>query len=155
ILRRIARRMAVTHRNTIREYRELLETDQDEVRELVMAFLIKVTEFFRDATAFEYIRDHILPPLIARARNHARTLRFWSAGCATGEEPYSLALLVADVLGSELSEWNVRIFATDLDEGAIAFARRGLYPSNLLNTLPDDYKTRFFEPVEAGFQISK
>ena len=124
----------------------MMENDADEVRELVMAFLIKVTEFFRDAEAFEYIKEEILPPLIARARNHGRTLRFWSAGCATGEEPYSLALLVADALGNELQEWNVRIFATDLDEGAIAFARRGLYPANLLNTLLNDYKSRFFEP---------
>src|SRR5205823_10846931 len=81
ILRRIARRMAVTHKHTIQEYRALLEDDADEVRELVMAVLIKVTEFFRDAEAFEYIKEEILPPPIARASNHGRTLRFCSARC--------------------------------------------------------------------------
>jgi two-component system CheB/CheR fusion protein len=82
-------------------------------------------------------------------------LRLWSAGCATGEEPYSLALLLADLLGDELPNWNIKIFATDMDEDAINFARRGLYPENLLNNLPRDYRMRFFNRLEQGFQVSK
>src|SRR5438094_2087676 len=93
--------------------------------------------------------------LVKRERVHSRTLRFWSAGCATGEEPYSLALLIADVLGPELSEWTIRIFATDVNDGAINFARRGLYPANMLSNLPDDYLSRFFEPVDQGFRVAK
>jgi len=155
ILRRISRRMAVTHNGSLRDYSKYLEEHPEEVAELVMSFLIKVTEFFRDAQAFDYLKKNILPRIIERARTGDKTLRFWSAGCATGEEPYTLALLVADLLGTDLPKWSVKIFATDLDEGAINFARRGIYPSNVLENLPDDYRDRFFEKVDHGYRISK
>ena len=155
ILRRIARRMTTTRNAHLQDYEQYLELHPEEVLELVKAFLIKVTGFFRDPEAFDYLRTEVLPELIERARAQGRVLRFWSAGCATGEEPYSLALLIADLLGPELPEWSIKIFATDLDEGAINFARRGLYPANVLKNLPDDYRTRFFDLVEAGFRIAK
>lgn len=155
ILRRIGRRMAVTHNANIRDYADYLRTHPDEVRELVKAFLIKVTGFFRDPAAFEVLRETIIPELIERGKENGRTLRIWSAGCATGEEAYSLALLIADHLGHDFPEWNVKIFATDLAADAISFARRGLYPENVLSDLPDDYHERFFERVDQGYRISK
>jgi two-component system, chemotaxis family, CheB/CheR fusion protein len=155
ILRRISRRMAVTHVGNLRDYAKYLEDHPEEVAELVMSFLIKVTEFFRDEQAFVYLKKNILPRIIERAQASDKTLRFWSAGCATGEEPYTLALLVADMLGAELPHLSVKIFATDLDEGAINFARRGLYPPNVLEKLPDGYRDRFFEKVDHGYRISK
>ena len=155
ILRRIARRMAVTRTGSIREYEHYLDAHPEEARELIRAFLIKVTGFFRDREAFDLIRDTVMPELIGRGREQGRVLRFWSAGCATGEEPYSFALLLADMLGPELSEWSIKIFATDLDEGAINFARRGIYPYNILEELPDDYHVRFFEPFDQSFRIAK
>src|SRR5215470_9823689 len=155
LLRRISRRMAVTHNGSLRDYGKYLDEHPEEVGELVMTILIKVTEFFRDKQAFDYLKKTILPELIEKARVGDRTLQFWSAGCATGEEPYSLAMLLADLLGGELSKWNIKIFATDLDESAINFARRGLYPPNVLKDLPDDYRERFFERVDHGFRISK
>lgn len=155
ILRRIGRRMAVTHNPNIRDYAEYLRTHPDEVQELVKAFLIKVTGFFRDPEAFEFIQTSIIPELIERGRQNGHTLRLWSAGCATGEEAYSLALLLADQLGSEFPEWNVKIFATDLAADAIAFARRGLYPENVLNDMPELLRTHFFERVDHGYRISK
>ena len=155
IMRRIARRMTTTRNSTLQDYEQHLELHPDEVHELVKTFLIKVTGFFRDPDAFDYLRTEVFPELIERGRAQGRILRFWSAGCATGEEPYSLALLIADLLGSELPEWSIKIFATDLDEDAINFARRGLYPANILKDLPDDYRTRFFDQIEAGFRIAK
>ena len=155
ILRRIGRRMAVTHNRTMRDYVEYLRTYPEEVGELVKAFLINVTQFFRDPNAFAYLKSEILPKLIAQARERDRSLRFWTAGCATGEEPYSLAMLVADLLGAELPEWSVKIFATDLDEAAVNFARRGLYSENLLKGIPAEYRERFFERVDHGYRISK
>ena len=155
ILRRIGRRMAVTHNATIREYLKYLRIHPNEVKELVRAFLIKVTGFFRDPEAFEFIKLTIIPELVERGRANDRTLRLWSAGCATGEEAYSLALLLADHLGAEFSEWSIKIFATDLAADAISFARRGLYPANVLNDLPEDYRDRYFEPVDHGYRIVK
>jgi two-component system CheB/CheR fusion protein len=155
ILRRIGRRMAVTHNSNIRDYADYLRTHPDEVKELVKAFLIKVTGFFRDPEAYEFIQATIIPELIDRGRENGRTLRLWSAGCATGEEAYSLALLLADRLGADLAEWNIKIFATDLAADAIAFARRGLYPENVLKDMPEDYRERFFERIDHGYRISK
>lgn len=155
ILRRIGRRMAVTHNGNLREYAEYLQTHPDEVKELVRAFLIKVTGFFRDPDAFEFIKSSIIPVLVDRARENGRILRIWSAGCATGEEAYSLALLVADHLGAEFPEWSIKIFATDLAADAIAFARRGLYPENVLKDLPVEYREKYFERVDQGYRVSK
>ncbi|HEY4426222.1 MAG TPA: CheR family methyltransferase [Pyrinomonadaceae bacterium] len=155
ILRRISRRMAVTRNATLRDYADYLRTHQDEVQELVRAFLIKVTGFFRDPEAFAFLHTSVIPELIERARANGKTLRLWSAGCATGEEAYSLALLLADQLGPEFSEWNIKIFATDLAGDAINFARRGLYPENVLSDLPEDYRVRFFERIDHGYRVSK
>lgn len=155
ILRRIGRRMAVTHNANIRDYGDYLRTHPDEVKELVRAFLIKVTGFFRDPEAYEFIKSTIIPELADRGRENGRILRLWSAGCATGEEAYSLALLLAEHLGPEFPEWSVKVFATDLAADAIAFARRGLYPENVLNDLPAEYRERFFERVDHGYRISK
>ena len=155
ILRRIGRRMAVTHNTNIRDYSDYLRTHPEEVKELVKAFLIKVTGFFRDPEAFNFLRATVIPELIDRGKENGRSLRVWSAGCATGEEAYSLALLIADHLGPDFPEWNVRIFATDLAADAISFARRGVYPENVLKDLPSDFTDRFFERVDQSYRISK
>ncbi len=155
ILRRIGRRMTVIHSQTMRAYADYLKLYPEEVGELVKAFLINVTQFFRDADAFNYLKREILPVLIERARERDHVLRFWAAGCATGEEPYSLAMLLSDLLGRELPTWSIKIFATDLDGAAITFARRGLYSENLLKNVPREYQERFFERVDHGYHISK
>ena len=155
ILRRVGRRMSVTHNTTIREYADYLRAHPNEVKELIKAFLINVTGFFRDPEAFYFIKKALIPLLIEQGRKNDKTLRMWSAGCATGEEAYSLALLAADELGPEFPEWNVKIFATDLAADSIEFARRGFYPANVLKDLPDDYQIRFFERLDSGYRISK
>src|SRR5438105_1440757 len=155
ILRRISRRMAVTHCSTMHDYLDYLKANPQEVGELVKAFLINVTQFFRDSDAFTYLKSQILPKLIARGLERDHTLRVWAAGCATGEEAYSLAMLITELLGPQLSQWSIKIFATDVDEAAINFARRGLYSENLLRDVPADYKDRFFERVDHGYRVSK
>lgn len=155
ILRRIGRRMAVTHNRTMRDYADYLQAHSEEANALVKAFLINVTQFFRDTEAFVYLRNDILPKLIEQARERDLVLRFWTAGCATGEEPYSLAMLLTDLLGADLPKWSIKVFATDLDEAAINFARRGLYSENLLKGIPGEYRDRFFERVDHGYRISK
>jgi two-component system, chemotaxis family, CheB/CheR fusion protein len=155
ILRRIGRRMAITHTGTLQDYASLLQVDSKEAAELTMAFLIKVTEFFRDEEAFTFLRREVIPELVALGRQNSRVLRLWSAGCATGEEPYSLALLLADHLGHELPEWSIKIFATDIDERAIEFARRGLYAESALENLADGLRERFFEKIDGGFSLTK
>ncbi len=155
LLRRVSRRMTITHTHSMQDYALYLETHPEEIGELVQAFLINVTQFFRDPEAFNFLKTEVLPKIIARARQRDRVLRLWSAGCATGEEPYSLAMLLVDLLGSELPEWSIKIFATDLDDAAITFARRGFYTENFLKNVPVQYQEQFFERVEFGFRVTK
>jgi two-component system CheB/CheR fusion protein len=155
ILRRLGRRMAVLNVRTLDAYYEHVSSHRDELSELARSFLIKVTEFFRDPEAFEYLKRSVLPSIIDAGRERGNVLRVWSAGCATGEEAYSLAVLVAELLGTELPKWSVRIFATDLDESAVEFARRGLYPANVLRYVTDELKDRYFERAPPGYRVKK
>jgi two-component system, chemotaxis family, CheB/CheR fusion protein len=155
ILRRLGRRMAVLDCESIDEYSRYLEDHPEEYRQLIGAFLIKVTEFFRDPELFDYLKEELLPGLIAEARDADNQLRIWSAGCATGEEAYSLAILVSDVLGREAGLFNVRIFATDIDEDAVSYARRGIYPPSALEGLSEEQIGRYFVEEDGSYQVKK
>jgi two-component system CheB/CheR fusion protein len=155
ILRRLQRRIIATDTENLEGYSHYLDTHPDEYPQLINAFLIKVTEFFRDPELFAYVRDEVLPDIISYARTHGNEIRIWSAGCATGEEAYSLAILLSEVLGSELELFNVRIFATDVDAEAVAFARRGVYPASVLAGVPEDLISRYFTRDESNYHIKK
>jgi two-component system, chemotaxis family, CheB/CheR fusion protein len=153
IVRRIERRMAATRSPTLADYRRYLLRRPEEVHRLTSSLLIKVTDFFRDPELYNHLRDVVLPTLITAAEP-TRELRLWSAGCATGEEAYSLAILVAEALGPELLTWTVRIFATDADPEAIAFARRGVYPATAVGALPERLLETYFERDEGEYEVS-
>jgi two-component system CheB/CheR fusion protein len=155
ILRRLRGRMNATRRPDLAGYLAYLESDPAEYARLVNSLLIKVTEFFRDPKVFDYLRDHVLPELIAEAVRDKRELRIWSAGCSTGEEAYSIAIIVAEVLDKESAPPAVKIFATDIDHEAIAFARRGIYPPTALSGVPEDARERFFAESGGGFEVGK
>jgi two-component system, chemotaxis family, CheB/CheR fusion protein len=150
ILRRLQRRMVVTKSALLEDYQRYLKRHPEEYQRLVSSFLIKVTEFFRDPEFFQALRERVLPDLITEARIRDQQLRLWSAGCATGEEAYSLAILVAEALGPELSEFTIRLFATDLDEQAAAFARQGVYPAAALAGVPEELRARYFTHVDSA-----
>jgi len=155
IQRRLQRRLVATGSLKLRDYVRYLHVHPDEYQRLASAFLIKVTQFFRDGDLFEHLGDVLLPRLIKESRDDGRELRLWSGGCATGEEAYSIAILVADALGPELDGFDVRIFATDLDEDAITYARRGIYPASSLANVPPDMLDRHFTPVGVDFEVAK
>jgi two-component system, chemotaxis family, CheB/CheR fusion protein len=155
IRRRLQRRMLDTGNNNLEDYLRHLRRHPEEYARLANSFLIKVTDFFRDPDLFAYLREQLLPGLIDEARTRGNELRLWSAGCATGEEAYSLAILVSELLGSQLDQCNVRIFATDLDTDAVAFARRGIYPASALKNLPRDLRERYLTRGNGAFEVRK
>ncbi|HET7270715.1 MAG TPA: CheR family methyltransferase, partial [Rubrobacter sp.] len=155
IMRRLQRRIVATGSASIEGYADYVREHPEEFQHLVNSFLITVTEFFRDAGLFEILKDETVPQLIEEARMQGNQLRFWSAGCATGEEAYSLAILVAEALGDELGQFNVRIFATDLDEKAIAFARNGIYTHSALANVPEALINRYFVKEDDNYQVNK
>jgi two-component system CheB/CheR fusion protein len=154
IERRLQRRMAAVGAANLTEYSRYLNRTPEEQQRLVASFLIKVTRFFRDPEIYTYLRDHILPPLIEEARTRGE-LRLWSAGCATGEEAYTLAMMVADLLGEERGSMPVRIFATDVAADAIDFARHGVYPAASLAGVPPDLVERYFTPRDGTYEVTK
>jgi two-component system CheB/CheR fusion protein len=156
IIRRLRGRMNATGHRSLGDYARLIETDAEEYARLISSLLIKVTEYFRDPKVFQHLRDHTLPMLIDDARQHGRQLRVWSAGCSTGEEAYSLAITLMEALGDAPgSQLEVRVFATDIDGAAIAFARRGLYPPSALKNVPADLLARYFARSDGGYEVVK
>jgi two-component system CheB/CheR fusion protein len=155
IRRRLQRRMLDTRNDKLEDYVRYLRRHPEEYERLANSFLIKVTDFFRDADLFNHLRDQIMPALIDEARAHGNELRLWSAGCATGEEAYSLAILVSELLGDELEQFSVRIFATDLDSDAVAFARRGIYPTSALKNVPAELRERHLSRLESAWEVRK
>jgi two-component system CheB/CheR fusion protein len=155
IVRRLSRLMVTTGCDNLREYLRHLTLHPEAYQRLVSTFLIKVTEFFRDPALYEQLSATVLPEIIDQARKNRSELRLWSAGCATGEEAYSLAIALAELIGDDVESMRVRIFATDLDADAIAFARRGIYPASLLSGLAPALVSKYFTRIDGACQIKK
>ena len=154
ILRRIRRRMALCHVEDLGGYVETLEGDSSEVEALYHDFLIRVTSFFRDPEAFEALKQKVIPNLI-RNRQPKVPIRIWSAGCATGEEVYSLAICLIEALGDMAGNTPIKILATDVNESYLETARTGRYIENIALDVSGDRLRRFFTRTNGHYQISK
>ena len=153
-LRRVQRRMQVVGVLQLADYVAALEQDQGEAALLFRDLLIGVTTFFRDADAFEAVKRVVVPRLFeGKGANDA--VRVWVPGCATGEEAYSLAILLREHMDGLPVVPRVQVFATDIDEAAIATARSGRYPATLLDGLSPDRRERFFSHAENSYLVSK
>ncbi|MEY4717765.1 MAG: hypothetical protein RL563_383 [Pseudomonadota bacterium] len=143
ILRRIERRMQVRHTPLMHQYLDLLENDRSEVLTLRRELLISVTSFFRDPEAFETLYEKVISPMVAEA-GAGTTLRAWTAGVATGEEAYTLAMLFIEAFERHRRWPNLKIFATDLDQQCIETASVGQYPESAAAELSPERLERFF-----------
>jgi len=155
IERRIRRRMLLKHTEKDSQYLELLRNDANERATLAQDFLINVTALFRDPEVFDEIKLKVLPHLLEHKEN-GEGLRVWVPGCSTGEEAYSLAIIIAEYLGENDLEVPVQIFATDLDGAAIATARGGVYTTQQVALLTRSRLHRYFVNTAQGhFQVKK
>ena len=143
ILRRIGRRMAALGYNKFADYLDYLRKSGDECRILGKEFLIGVTKFFRDKAAFDILRDRIFPELI-RSSEEGSVIKLWVTACSTGEEAYSMAILVYEQLQKSPKELEVKIFATDIDIDSIEFASRGTYPVANVEDMDAEYVEKYF-----------
>jgi two-component system, chemotaxis family, CheB/CheR fusion protein len=144
--------MAANGATALADYHAILEKNPQEAQALCQELLIGVTRFFRDPEAFELLRSKIIPTLFAN-RDREEPVRIWHACCATGEEAYSVAMLILEHLDKENLQTKVQIFATDLDEAAVAQARAGLYADDIVPE--EERRTRFFTKRENGWQVTK
>ena len=154
VLRRIERRIAVHNLPSLPAYAAFLEAHLDEVEALLKDLLISVTNFFRDPVVFATLDEQVLRPLTHQKRGE-EGLRIWVAGCATGEEAYSLAILLAERSQGVIETPAVQIFATDLDEQAIAKAREGLYTLNDVADVSSERLRRFFAQEGNNYRVSR
>ncbi|MHB8799026.1 MAG: chemotaxis protein CheB [Thermoanaerobaculia bacterium] len=151
VLRRIERRMGIHQIDRIATYVQYLQKNPQEVDLLFRELLIGVTSFFRDPAAWDQLRDEVLPPLLA-SRSPGSVLRAWSAGCSSGEEAFSLAVVFREAVekAAPRADLRLQVFATDLDADAIARARQALYPPGVASDVSADRLKRFFVQEEGG-----
>jgi two-component system, chemotaxis family, CheB/CheR fusion protein len=152
--RRIARRMALSRAQDMPAYLRSLEADPQEVRALYEDILIHVTSFFRDPEVFESLKARVFPEIL-RNKPEGAPIRIWVAGCSTGEEVYSLAMVLLEYLHDAPSGHPIQIFGTDVSEKAVLRARAGTYPDSALRDLSNERRKRYFTKVESGYRINK
>jgi len=152
--RRIERRMSQHDLADMDIYARYLKENPAEIQALFKELLINVTSFFRDPEAFAILKQEILP-LLANNKPEGYVFRIWVAGCASGEEAYSLAIVLREFMEENHCEFKVQLYATDLDDDAIIFARTGVYPPNIAQDVQPDRLLRFFVKEDTGYRVKK
>ncbi len=153
-MRRLHRRMQIQQCDSIAEYAERLRQKPGEVSLLFRDLLINVTSFFRDPSAFEALRSQVIPRLF-EGKGASHSVRVWAPGCSTGEEVYSVAMLLREHMDALSAQPNVTVFATDIDEQALATARVGRYPAALMEHVSPERRQKFFAVDESGSYVVK
>lgn len=151
--RRVQRRMCLVKELDFETYLTRLNTDPAELKRLYSDLLIGVTEFFRDIEAFHELRLRVLPPMLDAAAESGE-FRVWIAPCATGEEAYSIAIIIDEILESRPYDLDVKIFATDVNGDCIEFASRGVYPSECVGNVTEERLHRYFEETDEGYRVT-
>ena len=152
--RRINKRMQMVGVASFSDYLDYLEVHPEEFAGLFNTILINVTSFFRDASSWEYIEETVIPEVLAR-RDSRHPIRVWSAGCASGEEAYTLAMLFAEAMGIEAFKDRVKIYATDVDEEALVSARQAIYSEREVEAVPPQLLEKYFEVSEGRYIFRK
>ncbi|MBM7616044.1 chemotaxis protein CheB [Alkaliphilus hydrothermalis] len=152
ILRCIERRMKVCQMADLNDYVAYIYRDSSEIHKLNQSLLIGVTKFFRDIEVFDLLKEQIIPQ-ISSTKNRLNTLRIWIAGCSTGEEVYSIAMLILEYMEEHNLRFNVKIFATDVNRDSIEFASRGIYPQSCAVDIPIRRLEKYFNKKNDGYQV--
>ncbi|PSL24532.1 CheR family methyltransferase [Chitinophaga ginsengisoli] len=154
ITRRLQRRMSLVNIQEFEEYLTFIKDNESEQNIVYADLLIHVSSFFRDGGSFEYLQRFILPQVVNQAHEKKEQVRIWVAGCATGEEAYSIAICLYEIMGDRHFSNKVKIFATDLSEAVIATARKAIYTKAQVAGVSATRLTQFFAEGEQGYQIS-
>ncbi len=153
IERRLKRRSDMRNIN-LEEYAKLVVVNSDESEALYADLLIEVTSFFRDREAYDVIKNEVVPKLAAKMSDH-NPIRIWVPGCASGEEAYSIAILIADYAVKNNLKLNLKILATDIHHRSLDAAAKGIYTQDSIKGLSDDQLERYFDQIDSGFQVKQ
>jgi chemotaxis protein methyltransferase CheR len=152
--RRLGLRMRATHTESYGAYLEYLKTNESEYGPLMKALTVNFTEFFRDPGMYDFLRDDILPDIVRRKREQGRKIiRVWSAGCSSGEEPYSVAILVKEFLGSDIDYFIVNIRASDIDDVCLSAAKAGDYEELVFKNIAPSLFAKYFERAGEKYRV--
>jgi len=154
LMRRVQVRMQTVGMGSFADYLDYLQVDSNEFTRLFNTILINVTSFFRDPQAWEFVASDIIPNLLA-GMGATDPIRVWSAGCASGEEVYTIAMLLSEALGREQFRDRVKIYGTDVDEEALSEARQATYESRRVEGVPPDLLRRYFDQQDDRFVFNK
>jgi two-component system CheB/CheR fusion protein len=154
VLRRIERRMRITHINTLSDYLEHITNNPSEINELFKDLLISVTNFFRDPEAFDELEKTVIPKLF-EDKDSEDSIRVWVPGCATGEEAYSLAILLHEYAQTIHKPPNIQIFATDIDQEALEIARKGQYPESIASDVSTKRLAQYFTKEGIKYRVKQ
>jgi two-component system, chemotaxis family, CheB/CheR fusion protein len=154
LMRRVRHRMAQAGHDSFEQYLDLLQASSDEFSALFNTILINVTAFFRDPEAWDYIATDVVPRILAE-RSPDDPIRVWSAGCASGQEAYTLAMLLAETLGADAFRQRVKIYATDVDEDALTEARTATYDAKAVESVPQELLEKYFEQLNDRYIFHK
>jgi len=134
----------------VRTYYDKIKVDKEELKGFLDSITTNLTRFFRNQAQFDALEKHIIPELINNIKKVPGTIRIWSAGCSTGEEPYTIAMLLNEILPKT---WNYDILASDISLKCLMTAKEGFYPESRIVGIPDDYLKKYFDKVDGGFKI--
>ncbi len=149
IRRRLERRVSIKQFHSFSEYYNYFASSRQEKENLIKEFLIGVTGFFRDREAFEYLYTNVLPEIEPQKAGY----RIWSVACSTGEEAYTLAMLMADYIEKNHIDKDFKIFATDIDQNALNIASTGVYAESVVSSVPEEYLQKYFIKVDGGYKV--
>jgi two-component system, chemotaxis family, CheB/CheR fusion protein len=152
--RRFRRRMDAIECRSYGDYLDYLEVHPEEYQQLFDTLLINVTEFFRDPPAWEHLSEDVLPRLLAE-KDDDEPIRVWSAGCASGQEAYTTAIVLAEALGEDSYRERVKIYATDIDEDALTTARHAVYAQKEVEPVPEELRAKYFERADQKMAFRK
>jgi len=153
LMRRIEKRMHILEVKSKKKYLEYIHKKPKELDELFKTVLIGVTEFFRDKEAFNSLKNYLQK--IIDHKSNDKEIRIWSVGTATGEETFTVAILLSEILGDNINKYNVQIFATDIDEKALAKARKGNYSLSSVEKLPRAIVNKYFRRTDSHYEVIK
>jgi two-component system CheB/CheR fusion protein len=154
LMRRVKHRLQMINIDSFSDYLDYLEVHPEEFDQLFNTILINVTSFFRDDAPWEAMASEVIPRILANKRS-GDPIRVWCAGVASGQEPYSIAMLLAEALGEEEYQSRVKIYGTDADEEALVHARQAVYSSKEVESVPEELLKKYFEPVDSRWTFRK
>ena len=134
----------------VRAYIDVIKSDKEEMKGFLDSITTNLTRFFRNQAHFDALEKHVIPELINNIKKIPGTIRIWSAGCSTGEEPYTIAMLLTEILPKS---WNFEILASDISLKCLMTAKEGFYAESRIVGIPDNYLAKYFDKVDGGYKI--